>query len=377
MPGQTPESRVPTQILMQRRAIQTAFPKVDAVISSRPITANPASIELNVISSSAQPQESILVGSAFCETLCVYNPNTKSPATKAMRDALNSDIECSGVQPSGIATLKLPNTQLATEVVTQAPCGIQLESTGVPATLLGRIPDTIAEKPEIKTYPWYKPFGRFAQRVNSDYTANAELLTTAEIESINENTSKQARSLRAAVMSLASVSAGLSIAQSDALNLLITTGSLGAMAAFGSAWFGISFGNIREEFLGAAVKTTEKMLKPLLISMATTSSALIAGTYSTLAPRIAENPMSAFIAAPLILGPFGFAFLEGTKAIFQYDTSDLFSAGLTGEQLEVLKRQNQIYRALGIEPQMSAAEIRQSITTLRDSIGPVPQLAIS
>jgi hypothetical protein len=41
MPEQTPESRVPTQILMQRRAVQAAFPKVDAAIKTQPVTANP------------------------------------------------------------------------------------------------------------------------------------------------------------------------------------------------------------------------------------------------------------------------------------------------------------------------------------------------
>lgn len=364
MIDRAPESRVSTQILMQRRAVQAAFPKVDGVVKTQPVTANPSTIELNVISSSTQPQESIRVASAFCETLCVYNPNTTNPATKAMRESLNTDIECTGIQSSGVATLTLPNKQLVAEVVTQAPCGTQFESTGVPSILLGRMPES-AEKPDLKEYPWYNLFGRYVRHVIKDYTSKPELLDADEIRSLNDNTDKHVRSLAVATAALLSISTGLGIAQSADLNLLALTGSFGSMAAFGSAWFGISFGNIRKEFLDAAVKTTENMLKPLEISMASTYSALIAGSIN--------NPVS----APFILAPFGYAFVKGIEAIIQYDTSDLFSAGLTGEQLEVLKRQNQIYRALGIGPGMSAAEIRQSITALRDSIGPVTQFAVS
>lgn len=364
-----PLSRIGMQDVIRHRAVQAAFPKVEANFVRPTKTSDPTKIEINILSGANKPQDS-RAGAAFCETACVFNPNTQNPEIRAFRESQNITIECTGVKPSGEgANLLLPQSQTVSEVTSLAPCGVQLSETGVPAILLGRIPEVSGEKPEIKRYTWYNPFGRFVTRINADYTANPDLLTGEEIEAINDNTAKQVRSLRAAALALGSVSAGLAMIQSEALNLLALTGSFGAMATFGGAWFGISFGNIRKEFLGAAVKTTEKMLKPLLISMSSTYSALIAGTYSALAPRFAENPVVAVGAASLILVPFGYAFLEGTKAIFQYDTSDLFSAGLTNEQLEYLKRENQLLKAIGIEAHLSATDIRERLSQWRTVLG--------
>lgn len=367
--SEIPSPRIGMQDVIRHRAVQAAFPNVEAVLTRPNDPTSPTKIELSVKSSLSQPQDS-KAAATFCETACVFNPNTQNPEIRALRKSQNITIECTGVKPSGEgASLLLPQSKAVSEVTSLAPCGVQLSETGIPTILLGRIPEVSGEKPEIKRYPWHNPFGRFVTRVNADYTANSNLLTEEEIEAINENTAKQVRSLRAAALALGSVSAGLAMTQSEALNLLALTGSFGAMATFGGAWFGISFGNIRKEFLGAAVKTTEKMLKPLLISMSSTYSALIAGTYSALVPRFVENPVAAVGAAPLILIPFGYAFLEGTKAIFQYDTSDLFSAGLTNEQLEYLKRENQLLKAIGIEAHLSPSAIRERLTQWRTVLG--------
>lgn len=361
--------RVGMQDVIRHRAVQAAFPKVEAKFVCPSKNQAPTKIGLSVLSGAKEPQD-LKAAVVFCETACVFNPNTQNHEIKALRESQKIAIKCTSVKPSGEeANLSLPQPQTVSEVASLAPCGVRLGETGVPTILLGKIPETSREKPEIKKYPWYNPFGRFVTRINADYTANPDLLTGEEIKAINDNTAKQVRSLKAAALALGSVSAGLAMTQSEALNLLALTGSFGAMATFGSAWFGISFGSIRKEYLEAAVKTTEKMLKPLLISMSSTYSALIAGTYSALAPRFAENPVATVGAAPLILVPFGYAFLKGTEAIFQYDTSDLFSAGLTNEQLEYLKRENQLLKAIGIEAHLSPSDIRERLIQWRIALG--------
>lgn len=356
MPEQTPVTRIGMQDVLRHRAVQAAFPQLEGNLTrpSDPLVST--RIELNIISSSSQPQDS-KTAAAFCETACVFNPNTQNPEIRALRQSQNIEIECTGIQsPGGNATLLILDRQSVGDITTLAPCGTQLESTGIPAILLGRIPDT-TEKPEIRKHPWYDPFGRFVERVIGDYTRNPDLLTADDVNAINDNTAKHVRSLRAATLALLSISTGLTMAQSDALNLLALTGSFGSMAAFGSAWFGISFGNIRREFFDAAVKTTENMLKPLEISMASTFAALTAGT--------TNHPF----AAPFILGPFAYAFLCGIKSIIQYDTSDLFSAGLTNEHLEYLKRENQLLKSIGVEANLSPENIRERLLQWRSVLG--------
>lgn len=363
-----PSTRIGIQDVIRHRAVQAAFPEVEAKFS-RPIDPTaPTEIKLGVKTGSSQAQDSISAA-AFCETACIFNPNSQNPEVRVIRKTQNITTKCTSIKPSGQeAKLLIPQSQTVNEVVSLAPCGVRLAETGIPTTLLGKIPETAGEKPKIKKYPWYDPFGRFATRVNEGYTSNQSLLTKDEIKAINDNTAKQARSVRAAILSLGSVSVGLAIAQSDALNLLALSGSFGSMAAFGSAWFGISFGNIRKEYLDEAVKTTEGMLKPLLISLSTTFSGLLAGTYSALVPRVAENQLFA-IAGPCVLVPFAYAFMHGMRAILQYDTSDLFSAGLTNEQLEYLKRENQLLKAIGIEADLSVSDIRDRLTEWRSVLG--------